>query len=77
MIVVNFIVGLLIVATIIGTLYGIGLFTLERSGDYDRDTNLIEILFHGFLGLMLVGVCIMLLLTIYKLGESVVNELFK
>lgn len=77
MIVVNFIVGLLIVATIIGTLYGIGLFTLKRSGDYDRDTDFIEILFHGFLGLMLVGVCIMLLLTIYKLGESVVNELFK
>lgn len=77
MIVVNFIIGLLIVATIIGTLYGIGLFTLKRSGDYHRDTDFIEILFNGFLGLMLVAVCIMILLLIYKLGESVVNELFK
>ena len=77
MIVVNFIVGLLIVATIIGTLYGIGLFTLKRSGDYDGNTDFIEIMLHGLLGLALIAICVLVLLLIYALGKSVVNELFK
>lgn len=76
MIVVNFIVGLLIVAIVIGTLYGLGLWELKRTGDYDRNTDFIEILIRGFCVLMLVVVCIIVLLVIYLIGKIVVNELF-
>ena len=77
MVVVNFIVGLLIVATIIGTLYGLGIWDLKRTGDYDRNTDFIEILIRGILILALIAICVLVLLLIYALGKSVVNELFK
>jgi len=76
MIVVNFLMGLAIVAAIVGILYGIGTFTLRRSGDYDKNTDFIEIMLHGVLGLALIAICVLISLLIYALGEVVVNKLF-
>jgi len=76
MIVVNFLIGLAIVAAIIGILYGIGTFSLRRSGDYDKNTDFIEIMFNGLLGLALIVICVLILLLIYLLGLAVTNKLF-
>ena len=76
MIVVNFLIGLAIVAAIVGILYGIGLFSLKKSGDYDKNTDFIEIMLHGLLGIVLIAICFLISLFIYLLGESVVNKLF-
>ena len=76
MIVVNFLVGIAIVAAIVGILYGIGMFILKRSGDYDKNTDFIEIMLHGVLGLALIAICVLISLLIYALGEAVVNKLF-
>jgi len=76
MIVVNFLIGLAIVAAIIGILYGIGTFSLRRSGDYDKNTDFIEIMFDGLLGLALIAICVLILLLIYLLGLAVTNKLF-
>ena len=76
MIVVNFLIGLSIVAAIVGILYGIGLFSLKRYGDYDEDTEFIQIILHGVIGLILIGVCLFTLALIPILGEYVVNKLF-
>ena len=76
MIVVNFLIGLAIVAAFLGILYGIGMFILKRSGDYDKNTDFIEIMLHGVLGLALIAICVLISLLIYALGEAVVNKLF-
>lgn len=76
MIVVNFLIGLAIVAAILGILYGIGMFILKRSGDYDKNTDFIEIMLRGVLGLALIAICVLISLIIYALGEAVVNKLF-
>ena len=76
MIVVNFLIGLSIVAVIVGILYGIGLFSLKKSGDYDKNTDFIEIILNGVLGLALIAICILVLLLIYALGGAVTNKLF-
>ena len=76
MIVVNFLIGLAIVAAIVGVLYGIGLFSLKKSGDYDKNTGFIEIMLHGLLGLSLIAICFLILFLIYALGEAVANKLF-
>lgn len=76
MIVVNFLIGLAIVAAIVGILYGIGMFILKRSGDYDKNTDFIEIMLRGVLGLALIAICVLISLIIYALGEAVVNKLF-
>ena len=74
MIVVNFLIGLAIVAAIVGILYGIGTFSLRRSGDYDKNTDFIEIMLHGLLGLALIALCFLILFLIYALGEAVVTK---
>ena len=76
MIVVNFIIGLAIVAAIVGMLYGIGLFSLKKSGDYDKNTDFIEIILYGVLWLPLIAICFLILVLIYALGEAVTNKLF-
>lgn len=76
MIVVNFLIGLSIVVVIVGILYGIGLFSLKKSGDYDKNIDFIEIMVNGVLGLVLIVICILVLLLIYALGDAVVNKLF-
>jgi O-antigen/teichoic acid export membrane protein len=76
MIVVNFLIGIAIVAAIVGILYGIGTFTLRRSGEYDKNTDFIEIMLNGVLGLALIAICILVLFLIYALGEAVTNKLF-
>ena len=76
MIVVNFLIGLAIVAAIVGILYGIGTFSLRRSGDYDKNTGFIEIMLHGLLGLALIAICFLISFLIYALGEAVTNKLF-
>ena len=67
-----------IVASILGILYGLGKLGIKFSQDYDEDDNpeFIEIILHGLLGLAVVGVCLVGLLLIYSLGESVVNKLY-
>ena len=76
MIVVNFLMGLAIVAAIVGILYGIGLFSLKKSGGYDKNTDFIDIMLHGVLGLALIAICMLVLFLIYVLGDAVVNKLF-
>lgn len=76
MIVVNFLVGLLIVASIIGILYGIGLLTIKISGEFPYNSDFIEIMLNGVLGLTLIAIFVLVLLLIYVLGEEVVNKLF-
>lgn len=77
MIVVNLIMGLVIVGSVIAILYGIGLFTLKRCREYDEETDFIEIIGHGFLGLMVIVIGVLLLSLIYALGELVVDKFFK
>ena len=76
MIVVNFLIGLAIVAAIVGILYGIGTFSLKKSGDYDKNTGFIEIMLHGVLGLALIAICFLISFLIYLLGLAVTNKLF-
>lgn len=77
MIVVNLIMGLVIVGSVIAILYGIGLFTIKRCGNYDEETHFIEIIGHGFLGLMVIAIGVDLLFLIYVIGELVVDNFFK
>jgi hypothetical protein len=74
MIVVNLIMGLVIVGSVIAILYGIGLWSLKKSGDYDKNTDFIEIMLNGLLGLALIAICVLILLLIYALGEVVVTK---
>ena len=74
MIVVNLIMGLVIVGSVIAILYGIGLWSLKKSGDYDKNTDFIEIMINGLLGLALIAICVLILLLIYALGEVVVTK---
>jgi hypothetical protein len=78
MIVVNFIIGLVIAASFVGVLYGMGKLMIRLSQDFDEDDNpeFIEIILHGLLGLAVVAVCLVGLLLIYILGEYVVNKLY-
>lgn len=76
MIVVNFLIGLSIVAVIVGILYGIGLFSLKKSGGLEMNTDFIDIILHGVLGLALIVICVLISLLIYALGETVTNKLF-
>ena len=76
MIIVNFLIGLAIVAAIVGILYGIGTFSLKKSGDYDKNTDFIEIMLNGLLGLALIAICVLILLIIYLIGLVVTNKLF-
>ena len=74
MIVVNLIMGLVIVGSVIAILYGIGLWSLKKSGDYDKNTDFIEIMLNGLLGLVLIALCFLILFLIYALGEAVVTK---
>jgi hypothetical protein len=76
MIVVNFIIGLAIVLSIVGILYGVGLLSLKISNEYDESPDFIEIILHGVLGIALIAICLLVLLLIYILGEYVVNKLY-
>lgn len=78
MIVVNFIIGLGIVASILGVLYGLGKLGIKFSQDYDEDDNpeFIEIMVQGLLVVMVLAICFVGLVLIYVLGETVVNNLF-
>lgn len=78
MIVVNFIIGLGIVASILGILYGLGKLGIKFSQDYDEDDNpeFIEIMVQGLLVVMVLAICFVGLVLIYVLGETVVNNLF-
>ena len=66
--------GLVIVGSVIAILYGIGLWSLKKSGDYDKNTDLAEIMLHGVLGLSLIALCFLILFLIYALGEAVVTK---
>jgi hypothetical protein len=78
MIVVNFIIGLAIVASIVGILYGLGKLGIKFSQDYDEDDNpeFIEIMVQGLLVVMVLAICFVGLVLIYVLGETVVNNLY-
>jgi hypothetical protein len=75
MIIINFLVGLLIFVVPFSVMYGLGLWGLKRSGDYDADTDFVEIMFNGLLALMLMVACVILLIVIYKVGGLVINNL--
>ena len=76
MIVVNFIIGLAIVLSIVGILYGVGLLSLKISDEYDESPDFIEIIVHGLMGLALIGILLLVSLLICLLGEYVVNKLY-
>ncbi len=77
MIVVNFIIGLAIVLSIVGILYGVGLLSLKISDEYDESPDFIEIIVHGLIGLALIGILLLVSLLIYLLGEYVAGEVTK
>ena len=76
MIIVNFLIGLAIVVSIVGILYGIGTFSIRRSGEFRYNPGFIEIMLNGLLGLVLIALCFLILFLIYALGAAVTNKLF-
>jgi hypothetical protein len=76
MIVLYFIVGLVVTVIPFLIMYFLGRYTLQRSGEYDEYTDFVEILRHGFLGLLLVVIVILFLFIIFFIGKSIVDSLF-
>jgi multisubunit Na+/H+ antiporter MnhB subunit len=79
MIVIKGLIGLLLIASAIGILYGLGKINIRLSQEFDEDDNpeFIDIIMHGFIMLMLLGLCFVLILLAYAMGNSLVDEFFK
>lgn len=70
MIVLNFIIGLIVIATPFLAMYGIGRFLTERTADFS------EILIAGLLGITLIVLAGLLVMAMYTVGAAVVSKLF-
>ena len=79
MIVIKGLIGLLLIASAIGILYGLGKINIRLSQDFNEDDNpdFIEIIMHGFIMLMLLALCFVVILLAYDMGNSLFNEFFK
>lgn len=79
MIVIKGLIGLLLIASAIGILYGLGKINIRLSQEFDEDDNpdFIEIIMHGFIMLMLLALCFVVILLAYVMGNSLVEEFFK
>lgn len=79
MIVIKGLIGLLLIASAIGILYGLGKINIRLSQEFDEDDNpeFIDIIMHGFIMLMLLALCFVVILLAYVMGNSLVDEFFK
>jgi hypothetical protein len=79
MIVIKALIGLLLIASAIGILYGLGKINIRLSQEFDEDDNpdFIETIMHGFLMLALLALCFVVILLAYVMGNSLVEEFFK
>jgi len=79
MIVIKGLIGLLLIASAIGILYGLGKINIRLSQEFDEDDNpdFIEIIMHGFIMLMLLALCFVVILLAYVMGNILVDEFFK
>jgi hypothetical protein len=80
MIVIKGLIGLLLIASAIGILYGLGKINLRLSKDeylYDDNLEFIDIIMHGFIMLMLLGLCFVVILLAYAMGNGLLNYFFK
>jgi hypothetical protein len=75
MVVLNFIVGLVVMVMPFLIVYLLGIFILKIKGEYDENTDYVEIFIHGLLGLLIAVVGLLLICFIYISGESIVNSL--
>jgi hypothetical protein len=57
-------------------MYFLGRYMMQRRGEYDENTDFVEILGHGFLDLSLVVIVILFLFIIFFIGKSIVDSLF-
>ena len=75
--VIYFIVGLGVIVIPLIIMYFLGKFTLKRNGDYDQDTDFMDIMASG-LSVSVIIILIMLLLSvIYFLGKETVDNIIK
>lgn len=75
-IVLNFLIGLLVIASVIGVIYLIGLIVLRIAPDMLNYRNdFFGILLCGVLGLAIIGLGITLSILVYHVGTDIVNRL--
>jgi len=79
MIVIKALIGLLLIASAIGILYGLGKINIRVTKNINEEDNLefIEIIMHGFIMLMLLGLCFVVILLAYAMGNGLLNYFFK
>ena len=79
MIVIKALIGLLLIASAIGILYGLGKINISLSQNFNEDENLefIEIIMHGFIMLALLALCFVVILLAYSIGNDILNHFFK
>ena len=79
MIVIKGLIGLLLIASAIGILYGLGKINIRVTKNINEEDNLefIEIIMHGFIMLMLLGLCFVVILLAYAMGNGLLNYFFK
>ena len=75
-IVVNFLIGLLVIASVITILYVIGLILCRITPDIlNYHNDFFGILICGVLGCAILGLCITLSILVYHVGADIVNIL--
>jgi len=79
MIVIKGLIGLILIASAIGILYGLGKLGIKFSQDFDEDYNpeFIDIIMHGFLVIMVLALCFVGLVIAFSIGNSIFNYFFK
>ena len=76
MIVINFIVGLLVISSVIGVIYLIGLILCRITPDIlNYNNDFFGILICGVLGCAILGLGITLSILVYHVGAEIVNRL--
>jgi hypothetical protein len=71
MIVLNFIIGLIVIATPILAMYGIGRFITKRHTNLD----FFEIMLAGLVGIVLIVLACLLLKCMYHVGSSITHKI--
>ena len=79
MIVIKGLIGLILIASAIGILYGLGKINIRLSQEFDEDDNpeFIDIIMHGFLVIMVLALCFVVILLAFSIGNSIFNYFFK
>jgi uncharacterized BrkB/YihY/UPF0761 family membrane protein len=75
--VIYFIVGLGVIVIPLIIMYFLGKFTLKRNGDYDQDTDFMDIMVSGLCVSVIIILIMLLLSVIYFLGKETVDNIIK